>query len=212
MLRVLLAAIMLLAATCTSAKAEVKADSAYGVKYAEARVINLPQDENKLYLSVIGSPSDATFATIQNWFETVPELKSVKAQTHFNAIETTSEMYHSRYASTIKGTPCVRLQTADGTVVYECAGRNIPMSAQALSNSINTECLRRWRRNCCPKPQPEPLPEPEPEPDLNVPAPQPEPAPAFPWGLLAAVVAGGLLVGNATGVVKKMKDTYQGKK
>ena len=102
-------------------------------------------------------------------------------------------------------------EPADGKVMYQVCGQDIPMSADALDQAIRSELFRR--RRCCPQPQPQPQPEPQPQPD---PAPQPldhvgppdvapEPKSGLPpwWALVGLGV-----LGAGAGVVAKWKETY----
>ena len=110
----------------------------------------------------------------------------------------------------MKGLPTVRMQKADGTVVYEAAGKNLPMTAAglngALAGAVSTASGIRpilpWRRDMerrcpgpCPNPQPNPQPQPDPEPqpidDGGTPNVDPD-AQAEPplWALALLCVAG----------------------
>jgi len=176
---------------------ELKADAAYGVLHAEERVIDLPADQSKWHISVVGSPRDAKYQTVKGWFDLHTSLKHLKAQTHFHSIATTSSMYRDRYAENTPEVPCVRIQSADGRVQYQVCGQDIPMSADALDQAIRSELFRR--RRCCPQPQPQPLdhvgpPDVVPEPRSGLP----------PWWVLVGL---GLL-GAGAGVVAKWRETY----
>ena len=189
----------------------LKADEAYGVKYAKKRVIKLPADESKWYICVFGNPTDTKYMTVKSWFNSHPSLKHLKRQTHFHSIPSTSVMYRDRYAKSTPKLPCVRIQAANSKVVYQVCGQRIPMSADALDQAIRTELFRR--RWCCPGPKPQPQPQPQPAPD---PAPQPldhvgppdiapEPASNMPPIWLLAIL---LTLGAGAGVVSKWKETY----
>lgn len=193
----------------------LEADAAYGVLHVEERVIDLPADQNKWHVSVVGTPGDLKYETVKGWFDSHASLKHLKAQTHFHPIATTSTMYRDRYAPNTPNVPCVRIQSADGEVQYQVCGPDIPMSADALNQAIRTELLRR--RRCgpdgCPSPQPRPQPQPEPLPD---PEPQPldhtgppdvapEPKSGMPpWWLLIGLG----VFGAGAGVASKWKETY----
>lgn len=124
---------------------EFVTDRGYGVRYTKERVVHLPQDGNKFFVTVFGNPNDPKFNEIKGWFVNVPELAKLKAETNFNAISTTSVDYRDKYAKHVATTPTIRVQTAAGGVVYQVSGASIPMSGQALSKAVNTEFLRRWR-------------------------------------------------------------------
>jgi hypothetical protein len=202
------------------------ADTVNGV-LAEERVVNLPQDQGKWYVSVVGNATDSRYNEIVCWFDTNASLKKLKNQVHFCPVTTDTAIYQARYASNVKGLPTVRMQKPDGTVVYEAAGKNLPLTAGglngALAGAVNTASGLRpilpWRREMerrcpgpgpCPTPQPNPQPQPDPEPqpiDDNGP-PNVEPdvqSDLPPWGL-ALVCLGGVLVGLSTGYGRKLYD------
>ena len=207
----MLLAIVATACPCLAADQQMTADPEFGVLHAEERVIDLPADQGKWHVSVVGNPCDARYQTVKGWFDSHPSLKHLKAQTHFHLITTTSAMYRDRYAENTPEVPCVRIQSADGRVQYQVCGQDIPMSADALDQAIRSELFRR--RRCCPQPQPQPQPEPQPEPDpepqpldhVGPPDVAPEPKSGLPpWWLL--VVLG--VLGAGAGVVAKWKETY----
>lgn len=125
---------------------ELTTDAGFGVKYTKERVIHLPQDSGKFFVTIFGNPADARFQDIKGWFNDVPELARLKSETHFNTISTTQADFRDRYAKNVATTPMIRVQTAAGGVVYQVSGKSIPMSGQSLSRAINTEFLRRWRQ------------------------------------------------------------------
>lgn len=207
MTRILLSLILVAASVAAIAPCTCFADE---VVKAGEQITNLPQDENKLYVTIFGDENDANFQTIKNWFSENEHLRAIKRQTHFQSIDTNSAMFQSRYAKNTPARLCIRVQAANGMLLHEYVDTDIPASSNTLARSMETKCFDRWRNRHCPK-QEEPAPEINEEPTVEPePAPEP-PAPSFPWGVLAAVVAIGLLVGNAIGVAKKVKDTYQGK-
>jgi hypothetical protein len=144
MLRYLLTTILVVA-TCSPIVTPTFADEP-GIKRTEARVVNLPQDQGKIFVTIFGDPSQPRTKEIISWFETVPELKAVKAQTHFNVIDTNSTMFTSRYANHVAKLPCVRVETKDAVRLYQASDKNIPLTGEALANAVNTGCLLRWRR------------------------------------------------------------------
>ncbi len=180
----------------------------------EQRVVDLPADQNKLYVSVVGDTTDVRYQRVLGWFTTNSILKSIKDQTHFNAVVTGTPTYRDRYQPNTKTLPMVRLQNTDGVVLLEVAGADLT-SDKALSARF-TECLSRpwlpWRKHHgapdnCPKPEPQPNPQPQPNPE---PQPNSQPQPDEPsdvgpvpsdlppgWLLLlVAVLAGGLAVAS----------------
>lgn len=199
---------------------------------AEDRVVNLPNDSGKWYLSVVGNARNAQYQTIMKWFSQDIPLRKLKAQVHFCPIESSSAIYKARYAPNVKGLPTVRLQNSQGTVIYEAAGKNLPFSPQSLygafAGSVSKaegRLILPWRRNydrrfLCPTPRPTPAPAPAPDPDFGLdPEPQPidnggepdfedVPAPAqsnLPpiWLMLVTFV-----VSAGVGLAIEWKDTY----
>lgn len=192
------------------------------------RVVNLPQDQSKWYISVVGDVNNQRYQEVLGWFKTDPTLKALKNQVHFCPVQTNTAIFSERYAPNIKGLPTVRVQDAKGVVIYEVAGLQIPMTPDALYAAIADDVqtaqgcrpILPWRRKmenrCNPGPCPTPGPSPDPDPD---PAPQPiNPDPGPPdvpptssplppwWVMLLAALAG-----NAVGVGQKWRETYKKK-
>jgi hypothetical protein len=172
--------LLALCALCAifAATAPCFADATYGV-LAEERVINLPQDSGKWYISVVGDAKDAQYQTILKWFNENPSLRKLKNQVHFNQVTTDTTMYRDRYSMNVKGLPTVRMQNSQGVVIYEAAGKNLPFTSEGLHGAIAESFYKvqgirpilPWRRNhVCPGPCPQPGPNPDPNPD---PDPQP---------------------------------------
>jgi hypothetical protein len=198
-------------------------DTVNGV-LAEDRVVNLPQDAGKWHVSVVGNATDPRYNEIVGWFDTNASLKKLKNQVHFCPVTTGTAIYQARYSSNVKALPTVRLQKPDGTVVYEAAGKNIPMTAAglngALAGAVSTASGLRpvlpWRREMerrcpgpCPNPQPNPQPQPDPEPqpidDGGTPNVDPEPVEStVPWGVLPLLCVTGLAVGLACGYGRQL--------
>jgi hypothetical protein len=176
MKRLLLAlCVVLMASTCF-------ADEVNGV-LSEDRVVNLPSDQGKWYISVVGDTRDAQYQTIMKWFSQDIPLRKLKAQVHFCPVKSSSAIYKARYVMNVKGLPTVRLQNNHGTVIYEAAGKNLPFTAQGLYGAFAGSVSKvqgipilPWRRNHkrVPCPSPRPSPQPTPGPDFNLdPEPQP---------------------------------------
>jgi hypothetical protein len=201
----------LLALTTAALADDLRAERNYGVKQnAEERIISLPQDQGRWFVTLFGDPRDARFQDLQRWFQNHTGLKHLRSQTHFNIYSTDNIRYRQRYAKTMPGLPCVRVQTNKGVVASEFWSDYIPMSPDALYAGIRGDladkaswgCLRK--RRCCPRPRPQPEPEPVPEPEPQPePEPEPEPQPPelptkpvsrFPWLLtiLAGLIGGGI--------------------
>jgi len=188
--------------------------SANGV-IAEARVINLPVDQAKWYVSVVGDTKNARYQEILGWFSTNKNLVTLKNQVHYCPVKSSDSIYGARYAKNVKSLPTVRVQTSDGTVVYEAAGRSIPMSAEGLNGAIANSIrpILPWRRNHV---HPKPCPNPGPDIDINVdPDPQPlddegAPAPDGTNGPATALaIALSILLGAGVGGAKQWKKTYK---
>lgn len=149
---------------------------------AEERVINLPNDQGKWYISVVGDTRNAQYQTILKWFGQDPALRKLKSQVRFCPISSNSTIYKTRYSMNVKGLPTVRFQNNQGVVIYEAAGKNLPFTAQGLygafANSVakaQSRPILPWRRNRvypCPRPCPSPRPTPEP---YVAPDPVPQP-------------------------------------
>jgi hypothetical protein len=191
----------------------MKADPAYGVRYAEEQVVTLPQDQETPYLTVFGVRGDPRVQNIVKWFDTNRTLIGLKAQTHFNVIFTDQAMYRDRYASTVTALPCVRLQANnDDEPVAEFSGANVPMTPDALAKGLNTrasnaECFRR-RHQVCPPVTPVTPIEP-PVPPVTPPGPPPVPKPKnVTW--LVIVLLG--VLGGVLGATKYFGDLYHGRK
>ena len=196
------------------------ADTVNGV-LAEDRIVSLPQDQGKWYVSVVGNATDSRYNEIVGWFDTNASLKKLKNQVHFCPVTSDTAIYQVRYASNVKALPTVRMQKPDGTVVYEAAARSIPMTAAglngALAGAVNVAQGIRpvlpWRRDMerrcpspSPNPQPQPQPDPEPQPldDNGPPNVEPEPqADLPPWGV-ALICLAALLVGITSGYGRQL--------
>ena len=119
--------------------------------YQSNRVISLPQDQQKPYVTVFGDPHDEQFRQLVTWFDRHETLNDLKRKSHFATMPTDSTMFATRYASTVNQLPCIRIQSASGEVLCQLSGGNIPLSPEAMANCIDTT-LRR--RNAQPSPQP----------------------------------------------------------
>jgi hypothetical protein len=225
--RVLLSVCLLLAVSAAVVPSFADTATANGV-LAEQRVVNLPNDQGKWYISVVGNANDAAYLRVLGWFEATASLKGLKNQVHFCPVTAGTPIYQERYAANVKGLPTVRVQKPDGTVVYEASGKNLPMTAEglygAIAGAVNTaqgiRPILPWRRDMerrcpgpgpCPTPNPQPSPGPQPDPepqpidDGGAPDLDPQPA-AEGWPLwgLALLVNGGFLVGLAAGYGRKL--------
>jgi hypothetical protein len=202
-----------------TAVAPCLADTVNGV-LAEERVVSLPNDQGKWYISVVGDTNDARYKEILGWFESSASLANLKSHVHFCPVTANTAIYTERYASNVKGLPTVRMQKPDGTVVYEAAGNDIPMTAGGLNGALAAAVnairglrpVLPWRRDADnrlknlerPKPQPQPDPEPQPIDDSGMPDMETEVD--LPEWMAAPVCCLGLLVGLGWGYGKKLKE------
>jgi len=120
----------------------------------EERIIDLPQDANKWFVSIVGDPSDSQYNAIASWFSKDAKLAEIRKQVHFWKITSNSKDFSERYAHNVSGLPTVRIQRHDGFVIWEGAGKEVPTTAAGLYDTIadaatNTEAifpLLPWRR------------------------------------------------------------------
>ncbi len=197
----------------------------YGVRVKE-RIVNLPNDDGKWYLSVIGDPDDVQYKSLRMDFKS-GDLRKLRGQVHYCPIEKGTSAYLERYAKNVSSLPTVRLQDHEGVIIYEAAGNKLPITPEglygAMANAImraqGLEVFAPWRRRPCPSPCPTPRPSPGPSPVPNV---DPEPAPldggAAPTvepatgpGVWLYVLFGifSFLGGGVAGVAVEWKKTYQ---
>jgi hypothetical protein len=214
MIRYLLASILVLGclAPVWANEPAMKADAAYGVRYTEERVINLPQDQFKPYLTLFGDRHDPKFKSMVKWFDKNKTLTELRDQTHYNVIYSDTRLYRDRYAEAVPILPCVTLQSiADREPVAEFAGLNVPMTADALAKGLNT----RAKASQCFKGRRQSAPD-EDEEDVAPYAvdPPPQPLSAEPsvkrlsGSIILLILA---IVGGVLGAVKHFSDEYRGR-
>lgn len=176
-----------------------------GDEPTKARVVNLPQDGDKLFLTIAGNPANAKYQQLNAWFKSDANLISIKNETHFNSLATNSVMFKERYAKTTPVTPIVRLQSPDGTPLYEAVGADIPATPAALASAINlkAEAGCPWRRRCQPQQQ-EAAPQEEEQP-IVAPEPVKHEPEGVHLGVMLTVVGVCLTVGAAIGAVQYFK-------
>jgi len=221
--RIVLCLCLVLAMVAGLGAPAVAAQGALNGVLVQERVVNLPQDQGKWYISVVGDANDARYRTVLSWFDTHENLKHLKDQVHFCPVKSNTAIYKKRYAQNVKGLPTVRVQNSKGVVIYEVAGLAIPLTPDALYAAIANDVqvaqgcrpILPWRREmerrCRPCPQPNPQPEPDPGPQPLPPSPPGPPDIVKPtqsvlppwWAMLLALVGG-----SAVGVVQKWHDTY----
>ena len=196
--------------------ADVKAE------YTQERIVELPQDGGRWYLTLFGDSADPQYQMLRSWLQTHNGLSTLRSQVHYNDYLTTSPRY-PRYAESMPGLPCIRLQNSRGTVISEFWSNNIPLTGEALFSSIKGDLrskaswglLRQRRgpqpRRCRPSPQPTPAPTPAPAPVDTPPVfDEPEDAPeesGFPWLLALAAAIIGIGVGVGQGYKREHMDS-----
>ncbi|MFA5186708.1 MAG: hypothetical protein WC551_09550 [Patescibacteria group bacterium] len=180
--RVLLSVCLLLAALWAVAPAFAGTASANGM-LTEDRVISLPQDQGKWYVSVVGNAGDSAYRGVLRWFDENKDLSSLKNRVHFCQVATGTAIFQDRYATNVSTLPMVRVQKPDGTVIYEASGKNIPMTAEGLHGAIASDInsaqgirpILPWRRYIDKRPCPGPCPQPGPDTQPVEPDPPPQP-------------------------------------
>jgi hypothetical protein len=231
----LLAALLAVTITATPCVAQ----PANGV-IAQERVVTLPQDGGRWYVSVVGETNDARYRQVLSWFDSGSLLK-LRNSTHYNPVTSDSAIFAERYASNTPALPMVRIQNAEGVIYSQLCSDEIPMTAEGLSAQVaddvrsgpKTGCILhpfkrfqerqdanpilgwRQRHNCpTPGPKPEPVnPDPTPGPIDNNDQPAIDETPAMPpaW-LLAPICMAAFAVGSGFGVVSTFKARWKAAK
>lgn len=159
------------------------------------QVVELPQDQGKYYLSVIGSD------TVSQWFNEHPQLRQLRDQTHYHSVAVSSRAFE-HYRPYTPVVPCVRLQTPEGYRVYEATRNEIPRTAEGLLSDIGRRL--RCPGGKCPKQKPKEQDDPEPQPLSNYSGPPQTPEPPFnPWPYIVAAA-----VSIAAGIGIQWKRTH----
>jgi hypothetical protein len=109
---------------------------ARGETIAEERVVTLPQDADKWFISVVGEQSEAHYQQMIAWFKSDVRLSSLRKQVHYRPVSTSNEEFE-RYRKNVTSLPTIRMQRADGFVVYEASGEEIPTTAGQLYSDIS---------------------------------------------------------------------------
>lgn len=107
------------------------------------QVLNLPQDENKLYLTLYGDSNNEQYQNLKKWFNENESLRSIRTQTHFSAIDTDSKLFKERYADEVDKSPCIRFVTPGGVELLRIDGTAIPMSDSSLNKGIRAGLMKR---------------------------------------------------------------------
>ena len=108
---------------------------------ARERVFDLPQDEGKWFVSVVGEKEDERYNIMLSWFGSNADLAEMKSQVHFHEIIKDSIAFKERYAKNVSKFPTIRVQKANGYVVYEASGDAIPDTAARLLAGVGRATL-----------------------------------------------------------------------
>jgi len=126
-------------------------------KPREERILHLPEDSAKWYLTLVLAPddrADPASRKLRAWFASDPRLASLKAQTHFNEYRPDERFYRARYLAHYGATtPQVWLQRDNAKPIYCAQGTDMPTSAEALADEL-AEVIQQACPNC-PRPSPD---------------------------------------------------------
>ena len=125
------------------------------------RVIELPEDGGKWYVTVMGDKHNHNYTDVVGWFSSHEGRKSLKSKTNFHSINSDTVMYKDRYAAEVKELPTVRIQDSEGRIAFERWGNNIPLSANAMYSAIAKDVKTAQRRRPCNPLRPCPTPKPQ---------------------------------------------------
>lgn len=196
-------------------------DDRYNVPTVEAD-IDLPveaqvapiDDSADLHLSIVGSRRSREYQKLVRWFDRNRELNDFRKGVKYHAVTTTSPLYNDRYRPNVQGLPTVRLQDAQGVVLYEVAGQDVPASESSLLSAMvrAVEKLAGNRFKCdpnrrgCPNRKEAPAPEVTPfvEPEALV-EPESEQEPEQSNTLPILLGLGGAAAAGVAGARKKLK-------
>lgn len=192
-----------------------------GIAFGDSQKrVNPPNDSQKMHLSVVGNTNDPQFDNICRWFETDPNLMALKSSLFYHAVTTDTEIFKERYAPNVNGLPTVRLQRANGVVIYEQHDKNIPNYPSGLYyeitlaidlsklpwRNLNSEDCP-WRNRCRPQPQPQPKPEPPVIVEPQVEPPVMEPVQQTNWMLIVLLCSGSFALGAVGGVAVAWRES-----
>lgn len=149
----------------------------------EDRIIELPADSGIWHTLLFvhdGWQAHEDCRRLVAWFDTEPGLVSLKSQTKFWVYTESNPYYRQHFAGTLHALPAVRVQNAEGYLIYQASGRNIPRGPADLRRAITREVRAKCPGPYCfpdQRPAPDSVP-PEPAPDVIpdsvAPAPEPE--------------------------------------
>lgn len=146
------------------------------------------EDGHLNYVTVMGVQGEPKYEACKMAF-----TANMRVNVHYSEMNTESGMFKNRYAATVPALPCVRVQSPDGTVLFQKSGPSLDVA------SIQAGC----RPFCKPQPKPTPAVEPKLEPETSTPQADVQadveadgPNPLL-LGLLAVGGGGAGLVGSA---------------
>lgn len=183
MVRYLLCAVLLCAAIAPFA---IAADGVL----CEERIANLPQDGGKWHVSLFGDRNDPKLAKLEDWFKSHERLSDLRGKVHYHVYYSDMPIFKLRYQKDTPVLPAIKVQEADGAVVYGATRDSIPYSADALYSAIaiagnEVQGIRAgvpwrlkrpilpWRRKMEDRCKPQPVPVPKVEPPQLDPPPAP---------------------------------------
>jgi hypothetical protein len=171
---------------------------------AEERVLKLPEDSDKWYISVIGDANDPQYQSIIQQFHE-GKLAELRKQCHYLPVTTDNPMFE-HYKPSIKGTPTVRVQDAVGRVIFEATRKQVPADLyNAIANAAQRHRIFPLRPQPNPGPQPNPVTPDDPAPDPVDDGGTPDIAPTDPdWGVGLCVFL--LVVGTVLGLVSARRN------
>jgi len=172
-------------------------------------------DSAEMHLSIVGSSRSREYQKLVRWFDRDQKLNDFRKGLKYHAVTTASPLYNDRYRPNVQGLPTVRLQDAQGVVLYEVAGQDVPASESSLLSAMvravekltgNRFKCDPNRNKCDPNRKKTPAPEVAPfvEPEVLVePEPKPEPEQSNTLPILAGLV--GAAAAGVAGARKKLK-------
>jgi hypothetical protein len=149
MVRWILAGVLSIACVGTA----IAAPSPYATGSLKQTQYTIPNDSGKLYLTVVGSESDPKYKEVKQALASDQTLAQFASVYHQKAMGTSSTMFVERYSGDYRDYPTVRVQRADGSIVSEVSGANIPPTDQLVSD-LKAQCLPRNRKQTTPTVQP----------------------------------------------------------
>jgi hypothetical protein len=169
-----------------------------------------PNDSQVAYLTLVGTPGEARFESLKVEFENHAGLKEVTQETHFSVMADTSTMFRTRYSGQFGRLPTVRLQEADGDVLYEASGRAIPTADELyteLSGKASAPtCFRRQQNGEQEMIDVTPI---KSSPKPTTTAKKPKPVASRVWMIASCV--GAVLVGWCIGVGLDVRNEWSGR-